>query len=378
MLKKCTLCGGRLVNGKCEFCGLDNTMYNRDYLREPRTAKQREADKEADGTHVRKSAGASVVQPGKRSERRAGWRAGRSSGRAEAAFFGGQGRTSVKRTQAKVGLVILVLVLIFMLLPPIVESGSNIAENLMNTEPAWQQDEPESYNSYEDYDPYAYVTRDIPAEGDTYESVLGNGYYLVGVHIPEGVYTVELENGDGTLEIADDENIIFEYTWFGEEEEYSAVKYKEDVRLYSGAWISVKDAVLLKFETANAQPLLQQPGENPLTGSETVLEEGTHTVGEDIPEGIYDVYLRADEESGVCSATLSYPNEEYEEYEEYLILDSDPSGMQGYYFDNGIKNVILPAGTKITVEGAGMEMQPSEGYFDIDFQSYSPYENYLS
>ena len=35
MAGRCSLCGSRLNNGKCEFCGLDNRMYDRNYLKDP-------------------------------------------------------------------------------------------------------------------------------------------------------------------------------------------------------------------------------------------------------------------------------------------------------------------------------------------------------
>ena len=35
MTGRCSLCGSRLNNGKCEFCGLDNRMYDRKYMRDP-------------------------------------------------------------------------------------------------------------------------------------------------------------------------------------------------------------------------------------------------------------------------------------------------------------------------------------------------------
>ena len=35
MTGKCSLCGSRLNNGKCEFCGLDSRMYDRKYMQDP-------------------------------------------------------------------------------------------------------------------------------------------------------------------------------------------------------------------------------------------------------------------------------------------------------------------------------------------------------
>lgn len=80
-----------------------------------------------------------------------------------------------------------------------------------------------SHDEEVDYDPYEYVTREIPDTGEAYEAILGNGIYKVGVHIPEGVYRAEVEEGAGALGIADDENIIYDSVYLGEEEEYGQV-----------------------------------------------------------------------------------------------------------------------------------------------------------
>ena len=56
---------------------------------------------------------------------------------------------------------------------------------------AGKTDEGYSYEeSYEadDRDPYESITKGIPETGESAEYTLTSGLYIVGVHIPEGVY----------------------------------------------------------------------------------------------------------------------------------------------------------------------------------------------
>ena len=63
MAGRCSLCGSRLNNGKCEFCGLDNRMYDRQYLKDPyhmaEIVKEADTPKAPPG-QMKKNAGASV------------------------------------------------------------------------------------------------------------------------------------------------------------------------------------------------------------------------------------------------------------------------------------------------------------------------------
>ena len=93
-----------------------------------------------------------------------------------------------------------------------------------------------------DWDPYTGVTRDIPADGETYETVLGTGAYKTGIHLPEGVYRAELLAGSGSVSISDRENSIYIHNYFGTEEEYDEIAEMDDLRLYNGADLDVGKA----------------------------------------------------------------------------------------------------------------------------------------
>lgn len=82
-----------------------------------------------------------------------------------------------------------------------------------------------------DYDHYQYVTREIPEEGESTDYELSSGNYVVGVEIPEGIYTVTPKDDYDTVQIDDSENSIYLY-------EYTEGKKDkiEDVRLYKAQY----------------------------------------------------------------------------------------------------------------------------------------------
>lgn len=114
------------------------------------------------------------------------------------------------------------------------------------------------------------------------------------------------------------------------------------------------------FTTDNAQPFTQETAANPLTES-FILEEGSSTAGEYIPEGMYDILLAETDEYISFGLEISYPNE----LSEYLWA-SNSSGEP----EERIRNVIIPAGTELTLDGGPVKLEPSEGYFEADLSDY--------
>ena len=353
MIKKCTLCGGRLSGGKCEFCGLDHSLYDRDYQQKPHeTPSAGSAPAEGAAPH-RQSSGAARDRQTKKRQKSPAPRMtpGRSSPNG--------------RKVALVLIISIAIIFVSALLPVLIQAGKNIVQEFSDSGSgySWQSDGDSSY-----YDLYSHVKREIPANGDSYETVLGEGFYLVGVHIPEGVYTVELQEGTGSFNITDEENIIYEYFWFGDDEEYDQILYLEDVRLYNGAWVAVSDVVFLTLSTDNAQPLTAQPGLDPLADGTVMLDAGTYIAGDDFTEGVYDLYPATDLETERSTIDLIYPDGGTD----YLWMsNSSYNEIPDYYLEDGVKNVVLSSGTELLLEGDDILLQPSEGYFE-DYQSQSP------
>ena len=212
-----------------------------------------------------------------------------------------------------------------------------------------------------------------PETGETYETVLGNGIYRIGVHVPEGIYRAELSEGTGSIQIKDEENGIYHYVTFGTDTEYDQVTEEEDIRLYNGADLLVDSGVILRFVTENAQPPVQEIQENPLK-EPVSLEAGNYTAGSDmtpqIPQGIYDITAldTLTDEYGYSSVTLTYPNGS----SEYLWIDSsDYAPVTDEYTDISAKNIVITDGTEITVEYGSVTLMPGKGYYDVDYTQYT-------
>ncbi len=377
MAGRCSLCGSRLNNGKCEFCGLDNRMYDRNYLKDPYHLAEiaREADtpkappgqtQRPPGTSGRSGSTAQKTVFTANPPARHG--AGSSSRRQKQDVSSWQKRQNSRASRSRAVIVIVILVILICIAGPVLfQIGKSVIETgtVPDTD-SWQSavdslfSDDDSSLDLNDYDAYDYVTREIPEDGTDYEVTLSDGFYQVGIHIPEGVYHVELAEESADLHIADTENIIYDSVWFGDETEYDEVTEADDIRLYNGAEISITGGGSLLFTTDNAQPFTQETAANPLTES-FILEEGSSTAGEYIPEGMYDILLAETDEYISFGLEISYPNE----LSEYLWA-SNSSGEP----EERIRNVIIPAGTELTLDGGPLKLEPSEGYFEADLSDY--------
>ena len=378
--KKCSLCGGPLVNNRCTLCGLDNSICDREASRgSDAVSKQGRSPSmepvSRDVSSTRKQKADPSVPPKSRVRQSSTVSTVRQS--SAGTTYSPASRGQNQKQKSRLIWIIIIVVILFAALPALTDLGSTMFEDIFGS---YSSDSYSLEDSYSDdwsiddytYDPYSYVTREIPAEGDPYEVLLGNGIYKVGVHIPEGVYRAELAEGTGSIQIRDEENSIFHSVYFGTDEEYNEVTEDDDIRLYNGAELEIDSNVILRFTTDNAQPLTEEPSANPLTESVTV-EEGTYTAGDgEIPEGIFDISAIDISEggNGYASITLVYPDGT----SSYLWADSQDFTVTTEDFTNAsVKNVVIPDGTEVSVEYGDTVFTPSEGYYDVDFAQYNGY-----
>lgn len=344
MTGKCTLCGGRIVNGRCEFCGLSCAVSRREQLKKINIEKKGEniPDLKADI----KNSLAKIEAAGKTSGNRAKKK-----------------KTDTHNVAKKIIAVVSAGIVILAVVPPLFEVGKTMLDSLKNSGVFTMTDE----TAVDDYDPYEFVTREIPAEGSEYSGIFDSGVYRIGVHIPEGEYLVELVDGDGSMFVQDAENGIYDMTFFGENAEYDELTEKAGILLYNGAQITIDTNAVLRFITSNAQTFAAQTAENPIT--ETVaIKEGSYVVGEgDIPEGIFDICIDGINEYDYSNVHLLYPNgESY-----YFWLDYVPGESSWSEYDKGrIQNVVLTKGTAVEITDTGVRLEPAQGYYDVDFENY--------
>ena len=157
--KRCYLCGEKLVNGRCVECGLDN---------EKNTKKV---------YHLNESVKMQDSQP----------------------------RDAVQKIGK--GLAIGSVILL-------VAAVGAVALNSY-----FEEQEKGQSQSGEEYDEYQFAKRQLSETGEAYDEVLTGGYYEVGVHIPEGIYTVEAQDGESAIYLIDDENGIYIWQQIGNDPE---------------------------------------------------------------------------------------------------------------------------------------------------------------
>lgn len=393
---RCSLCGGRLSEGRCTLCGLDNTIYKREIAYSEGSSQ--EESRQEQKQHIKAQSQKQTRRPeqhgrketsdaGKYSAAAAsaggsGYGTGPAGQRSTAASAQhtkqksrGAGRVhsanNNKTRSGRPAVIAILLIILFSFLPAIIEAVQSAIQDVSSDSGSvFDTYFSDSYDEEgSDYDPYWYVTREIPDTGEAFEIVLGNGIYKVGVHIPEGVYRAEVVEGGGSVGITDDENLIYDSVYLGEEEEYGQVPDADDLRFYNGAELQVGDGVIVKLSTENAQPLVQETSENPLTESVS-LPEGTCISGDGtVPQGIYDLTVDTSYEGGYgySSITLLYPNGQ----SEYFWADGPDSAVtSSQYTDISVKNIVIPEGTEISVEYGGVILTPAEGYYDVDYSGY--------
>lgn len=281
-LRKCCICDGQIVNGRCVECGMRMTDESREAnlnvgSQKTENMKQRaETADRADRHEYKKwvdtqgQKAAKGLHPYKNQKNKAG----------------------NKKNLNVIKIVSILVVVITVVIEAFQEYRFDAVENVADLG-AWFTEE----SVVEDErNPYEYVTRELAAEGESYEISLGTGFYEVGVQIPEGNYTLTAEvDCNIDLSINDSENYINLWESFSYLERDYCVDELSDVRLYSGAKVRLlgSGSLLLVSENAQTQSMAEMV-ENPMKEVVTIKtdKEKRYVAGMDFPEGTYDISIR--------------------------------------------------------------------------------------
>lgn len=336
MGRRCSLCGGKMSGKRCTECGLDNSINDRNRMRNVRL-EHPVSEKRVSVQKKEIDVGKNLVQ--------------RNNSKNS---HGAKNKKSGKAARI-ITILCAVIPLLIAFVPDIVKLFSTMGTGT-----------PEAVMEYE-YDEYEWVTREIPQEGEGFAGAFAGGVYKVGVHIPEGIYEIQILKGIGGIDVKDDENSIYIYRSMGDEGDVAGY---EDIRLYNGAQVRVDSGTIIQFVTENAQPLVQECLENPL--KDNYVLDHTVTVGMDGPApGIYDIRW----EKG--SGWIEYMMPQWD-YSQTIFLNNyyyNGDGTAEQNPDPVYKNVVLPAGMELIVEDeAKFTLIPSEGYYEENIDSY--YEEY--
>lgn len=357
-MQKCSLCGGRVVNGRCEECGMpippehtytlrgESAHYHRvngeDVLHRVRPTGSRPKvdgyDEEERTAHVHESGSDRHAAP------RPAVRTARVEHHIEA--------PSRRSRSANVAWLIIVVAL-FLILPMLQvllqrEIGSSVSEPVpeFSEEQAIEADS----NAYDD------LRGTVPAAGADWDGDLTAGLYTVGQDLPEGTYTIQCAESNTSIDlhIVSDEYGVEIYEDLSTNGYDAIDSERDDVPLPAGTVLFLSGNGTLYFHSSNAQvdALPTETAPNPLVGDMAcTLSDSDESlyllVGEDIEPGVYDVTCTAG--TGYFSFVLPMENTRTMYCSAWLYGDPD-------YVDT-LRHITLTEDTEVTLSN----------YSDMDF-----------
>ena len=369
--KRCSLCGGKLNSrGICTECGLDNSKSDKNYrinrsdcdgmpLTHVHEEKEKyRPDRKADHREINHK----ETNHKKRDYGKQGYRMNESD------MTGKKRRKHVQTpdiTNRRRPLKIVILaIIVITVLGNLYEEhkydieyaiGDAVQDVFQDTGDQKTNDTDET-----DYDHYQYVTREIPKEGESADYELASGYYVAGVEIPEGIYTVTPQDDYDTVQIDDPENSIYLY-------EYTEGKKDKikDIRLYKGAHLTLNCRTTVKLHTDNAQDVeaMETAGQsNPLTESVDIKGQKTLTAGRNLEPGIYDL----SRVSGAGNVDVIIYSDEQEEINSWSQCLSE-DGIDGETFHY----LVIPENATLEVsEDLKIRLTPSEEIASTDYYGF--------
>ena len=377
--KECYLCGGKLINGRCSSCGLDNTKLEKKNYRLNESSFDRKKKQNVghlcESHNGRKRKKLQVEYQQKENPRIEISQTGQMqpggptvfnpARKAHAGSY--EEQKKARKISGILSGIIVAIVAFTSIAGSVGDFISSFGDDFHSSDYDWNDDGSEVDS---EYDPYMNTTRELSETGATYDCVLGYGEYEIGAQIPEGTYEVELVSGEGSMQQDDPENSIYYYSYFSEDEsDTDAGDYLDDVRLYTGGHLKIDTGLVVQFHSENAQTEQMQLEENPLTEQVTLKAGNTYTAGTDFPAGWYDVT----EASGVDWAELRYKiylgnlyDEEYENlnYENYGLWFYDTDGSESY------RNAVFPEGTELEVVDGDLILTPSGSVKNQNYDSF--------
>lgn len=195
-------------------------------------------------------------------------------------------------------------------------------------------------------DAYDEVPRALSDTGEVYENTLESGKYIVGVHIPEGTYT--LKGNEGSFTLKDRENQISIYEIL---DDNAGIGTIEDIRCYAGAILEIEagdSEGMINIYSENAQTASMTGTANPLTEPVTVGDGAV--AGVDFPAGTYDLVMEPETISDniyfgyIVPGTVDESSYEdvYDATDHITIWSSEKTVC---------RNLYLPEGTRLVMEG---------------------------
>lgn len=347
--KRCSLCGGKLnSNGICTECGLDNNKSDKNYR-----INQSECDHEP-LTHVHHGKNEKPEKQPKPNTPRQSWQGSTTT------YSGNTGSTGSKKSgkKKKPGRIISKIIAVIVIFNVFFGIFQPLVSDILDDAISGYQENTEDYTRS---DPYEYVTKELPEDGESVSFELTSGDYVVGVHIPEGNYQADVSYDYDTVQVDDGDSGLYLYEYAGRTDG----DYLDDLRLYNGAIVHISSQTTITLYSDNAQTDNVFYEDNPLAGQKPVTIKEDAIVGPDLPAGVYDLTLV----SGEGSVDVDIYTEYGESMEtKNLYLGENCTDGKEY------KNLVLPKNAQITLDdNMELRLTPSEKVSTTDYYQYYNY-----
>lgn len=381
MRNTCSLCGGKLKDGICTECGMDNRKSDEAY----KSVLNQNDCENMKFSHVHEDGKAQAYEkprmnqtrkPEKEKSEDSATEKARNNGAASysASQYHSTGaytpRTFTqgqKKGKKSIGLILILGLVVAGIVFMLVNGISNVSVK-EPTEEIWDDDFlKEDEDTFQNNDEqFAGANGSLNEDGESWEEELMAGMYVVGIDIPEGEYTLTGKEGS-SYGVFDKGHSISDNRRFGEEDVYQV----KNVELFQGAVVCVDGLYPVNFSTKNAQ--IQDMGTretNPLT--ESYEFSGTAVAGEDFPEGTYDVYAVGND-FGVFQFSVDLIRVDYTvPFSFSTLMEKNPTDEYPDYC-SVYKNVVFPKGAVLETKELQIKLEPSSGVTTTDYLSF--YDN---
>lgn len=393
-MERCTLCGGKLANGRCLECGLDNTKndkkYNLNIHNEKETQFHRgncedhlnqncDSSREWGKSVPRGEGAAAKSRNAARDRSGAGGEAPQMSKAQRAKILKERSRTgTVKKKSGLSRLIfwIVILVILFQIFGGVLAGMisyvgspewevSSVIENLLRTD--GEDDDADGPELGNEEGAFA-----VEPSGERPEEIVWNeqaaGYFEEGLTM--GVYTVGYEIPAGTYQMFCNEGTAWCYLFDarGDESEYFALYSRERQESYAESFgecdyfelsqeLKLKEGDVLYVEECDEGVFIkgEGDGEESLRQHEPqglpgdiVVADGM-TAGEEFEPGVYDVTMGEIPEDMYGDAYLSVTREDGGSY--YISLHQEMPVFHRFFFQEGdvIELTAYGAETEVTL-----------------------------
>ena len=175
-----------------------------------------------------------------------------------------------------------------------------------------------------------------------YDVELAPGAYWVGLHIPEGVYNVQVVSGIANLTT---QSGVVAALGSGAATDYGDTY--SNLTLANGDVLKLTQSLTVKISTQEAYFSTLSTYANPATETKE-LTAGTYTIGKDIPVGLYDISVV---EGTTVNVSLS-------DYTFTAMLSADASIAESA--GSSYKNLELLEGKTLQVSSGTVKLTPAE------------------